>query len=220
MTRFYFVRHGKTQWNLEGRYQGAHGDSPLLATSFQDIKLLAQRLQGINIDHIYTSPLPRAALTAQALDYELGNKIPLTKIAALKEFDLGILEGEKFVTVEQKYPHLIWAFRHDPSQYQAQLVQGESFAEVIQRTTKFVVDLARQDADNRLTLLIVSHGGCLTAMIKSLIGVPLRLLRQDGGLSNTSLTTVDTYDQGKTFHLIQWNDTSFLQRHLNKSDTV
>jgi len=165
MTRFYFVRHGKTQWNLEGRYQGAHGDSPLLATSFQDIKLLAQRLQGINIDHIYTSPLPRAALTAQALDYELGNKIPLTKIADLKEFDLGILEGEKFVTVEQKYPHLIWAFRHDPSQYQAQLVQGESFAEVIQRTTKFVVDLARQDADNRLTLLIVSHGPNLTIQV-------------------------------------------------------
>ncbi|NYA65102.1 histidine phosphatase family protein, partial [Lactobacillus salivarius] len=26
MTRLFFVRHGKTEWNLEGRYQGAHGD--------------------------------------------------------------------------------------------------------------------------------------------------------------------------------------------------
>ena len=34
MTRLYFVRHGKTEWNLEGRYQGAHGDSPLLAQSY------------------------------------------------------------------------------------------------------------------------------------------------------------------------------------------
>ena len=28
--KLYFVRHGKTQWNLEGRFQGANGDSPLL----------------------------------------------------------------------------------------------------------------------------------------------------------------------------------------------
>ena len=28
--KLYFVRHGRTVWNLEGRFQGASGDSPLL----------------------------------------------------------------------------------------------------------------------------------------------------------------------------------------------
>ena len=37
MTRLFFVRHGKTEWNLEGRYQGAHGDSPLLPQSLEEM---------------------------------------------------------------------------------------------------------------------------------------------------------------------------------------
>ena len=40
MTRLFFVRHGKTEWNLEGRYQGAHGDSPLLPQSLEEINFL------------------------------------------------------------------------------------------------------------------------------------------------------------------------------------
>lgn len=38
--KFYFVRHGKTQWNLEGRFQGANGDSPLLEESVHDLEKL------------------------------------------------------------------------------------------------------------------------------------------------------------------------------------
>ena len=37
--KFYFVRHGKTQWNLEGRFQGANGDSPLLRNPFMIWKI-------------------------------------------------------------------------------------------------------------------------------------------------------------------------------------
>ena len=35
--KLYFIRHGKTQWNLEGRFQGANGDSPLLETSIEEV---------------------------------------------------------------------------------------------------------------------------------------------------------------------------------------
>jgi Fructose-2,6-bisphosphatase len=56
----YFVRHGKTEWNLAGKYQGGHGDSPLLPESLHDIGLLAKRLADVEIDHMYASPLPRA----------------------------------------------------------------------------------------------------------------------------------------------------------------
>ena len=45
MTRLFFVRHGKTEWNLEGRYQGAHGDSPLLPQSLEEIKQLSEYLK-------------------------------------------------------------------------------------------------------------------------------------------------------------------------------
>jgi Fructose-2,6-bisphosphatase len=40
MTKLFFIRHGRTKWNLEGRYQGAHGDSPLLTESLHEIEEL------------------------------------------------------------------------------------------------------------------------------------------------------------------------------------
>ena len=45
MTKVYLIRHGKTQWNLESRYQGANGDSPLLDQSYKEIELLAESLK-------------------------------------------------------------------------------------------------------------------------------------------------------------------------------
>ena len=44
--QIYFVRHGKTEWNLASRFQGGHGDSPLLPQSLEDIKKLGHHLQG------------------------------------------------------------------------------------------------------------------------------------------------------------------------------
>ncbi len=58
--RLYFVRHGKTQWNLEGRFQGARGDSPLLKESVENLRKLGRYLAGIHFDKVYTSDLKRA----------------------------------------------------------------------------------------------------------------------------------------------------------------
>lgn len=55
--KLYFVRHGKTLWNLEGRFQGANGDSPLLESSKDDLRQLARELQDISFDAIYSSDL-------------------------------------------------------------------------------------------------------------------------------------------------------------------
>ena len=38
--KLYFIRHGKTEWNLEGRFQGAGGDSPLLPTAIEELHIL------------------------------------------------------------------------------------------------------------------------------------------------------------------------------------
>ena len=45
--KLYFVRHGRTLWNLEGRFQGASGDSPLLPESIDILKQLGQYLKDI-----------------------------------------------------------------------------------------------------------------------------------------------------------------------------
>jgi probable phosphoglycerate mutase len=60
---FYFLRHGQTNWNLEGRYQG-HSDVPLNATGIAQARAAAACLAGVPIARIVASPLIRALVTA------------------------------------------------------------------------------------------------------------------------------------------------------------
>ena len=101
MTTIYFIRHGKTEWNLAARYQGAHGDSPLLEASHQDIRSLAASLAGVKFIHAYTSPLKRARQTAEELIAQLPTPVALTVDERLIEFDLGKMEGMTFSAVEK-----------------------------------------------------------------------------------------------------------------------
>lgn len=213
----YFVRHGKTEWNLEGKYQGGHGDSPLLPESLHDISLLAKRLQDTAIDHMYSSPLPRAKTTAETLIKNLNRKIPLTIVRDLREFDLGIMEGRKFSELENEMPEVIYAFRHQPTDYDYDLIRGESFERVAQRTTKAVKQTVAEN-NAQSNVVIVSHGAALVTMIQSLLGTKIADIRKNGGLSNTSLTHL-RYEDGE-FKLIKWNETGYLNKKLESSDTI
>ena len=59
MTRLYLVRHGLTDWNVEGRWQG-HSDVPLNSKGLEQAAQIAQRLASIGLDAIYSSDLSRA----------------------------------------------------------------------------------------------------------------------------------------------------------------
>lgn len=213
----YFVRHGKTEWNLEGKYQGGHGDSPLLPESLHDITLLAKRLQDTEIDHMYSSPLPRARTTAETLIKDLKREIPFSIVDDLREFDLGIMEGRKFSELENEIPEVIYAFRHQPADYDYSLIRGESFEQVAQRTTAAVKQIVIENHDQG-SVVIVSHGAALVTLIQSLLGTDIAEIRKNGGLSNTSLTHLQ-YNNGK-FKLIKWNETGYLDKKLDSSDTI
>lgn len=219
MTKLFFIRHGKTQWNLQGRYQGANADSPLLSESFNEIQKLAHYLEDYDFDQLYTSPLKRALVTAEMLEKHLNQTIPLKVEPALKEFDLGVMEGMLFTEVEAKFPENLHAFRFDPAAYQPELVGSEGFEQVIKRTVPFLKASVLQNKPTA-NLLYVSHGAALVTMIQALVGTPLADLRKDGGLTNSSVTVVQTNDQGESFQLIDWNQTEFLNKQLKASDTI
>jgi broad specificity phosphatase PhoE len=65
MTRILLARHGETDWNREGRWQG-HSDRPLNAAGLAQAEALARRLARDSIAALYTSDLLRASQTAQA----------------------------------------------------------------------------------------------------------------------------------------------------------
>lgn len=219
MVNLYFIRHGKTEWNLESRYQGAGGDSPLLPESYEEMAQLASHLAPIEFEHAYASPIKRARITAETIVKQLDQNIPLSLLSRLEEFNLGKMEGQLFTEVAQQFPKEFDDFRNHPERYDPhQNIGGESFPELIARMTpaiEQIVAAASPDAN----ILIVSHGAALNAEINSLLGVPLADLRKRGGIANTSTTVLQTNGNGH-YELVKWNDTSYLQRQLTDSDTI
>lgn len=115
--KLYFVRHGKTLWNLEGRFQGANGDSPLLESSKDDLRQLARELWDISFDAIYSSDLKRAVDTARIIVDEANCKTDISYTKQLREWNLGTLEGTKIATVSAIYPSQMSAFYHNLAKF-------------------------------------------------------------------------------------------------------
>lgn len=91
--RLYFVRHGKTQWNLEGRLQGSKGDSPLLKESIEQVSELGHYLSDTHFDLVLSSDLPRAKKTTELIMESQKTKANITYTKDLREWQLGKLEG-------------------------------------------------------------------------------------------------------------------------------
>ena len=206
--KLYFVRHGRTVWNLEGRFQGASGDSPLLSESIDILKQLGQYLNEIHFDTIYSSDLPRAVKSAEIIQSQLQAPCPLKSIPDLREWQLGKLEGLKIATLNAIYPQQIKAFRSNLAQFDTKMFEAESLYSTTQRTIQFIKSLKESPAEN---ILIVGHGANLTASLRTLIGYKEAHLRKEGGLANASLTVLET-DDFETFTLKRWNDTSYQEK--------
>lgn len=203
--KFYFIRHGKTLWNLERRFQGASGDSPLLDESIETLKKLGQYLQEIPFDVIYSSDLPRAITSAQIIQSQLKDSCLLQETSSLREWQLGKLEGAKFATLKAIYPEQMNALRSNLAKFDSTMFGAESVYQTTQRTVQFIKSLESKPFEH---VMIVGHGANLTASIQTLLGYDTHLLRKDGGLANASVTILETEDF-KNFNLIVWNDTSY-----------
>ena len=205
--KLYFVRHGRTEWNEEGRIQGANGDSPLLESSIKQLEALGQHLSRTYFDAAYSSDLPRAVHTAQILLKQNQHPVTLQEVPPLREWRLGRLEGRKIMELKALYPEEMRAFRHNLSQFHHNLFDAESLSDTTKRTCDFVKSLKGKELD---TVLIVGHGANLTASIRTLLGYKPEELRKNGGLDNASVTILTT-DDFEHYHLETWNDTSYLE---------
>ena len=206
--KLHFVRHGRTLWNLEGRFQGASGDSPLLPESIDILKQLGQHLKEIPFDTIYSSDLPRAVKSAEIIQSQLQTPCPLKSIPDLREWQLGKLEGSKIATLNAIYPQQIKAFRSNLAQFDTKMFEAESLYSTTKRTIQFIKSLKESKAER---ILIVGHGANLTASLRTLLGYKEAHLRKNGGLANASLTVLET-DDFETFTLERWNDTSYQRK--------
>lgn len=203
--KFYFVRHGKTQWNLEGRFQGANGDSPLLEESVRDLEKLGDYLQGVKFDAVFSSDLKRASDSCKIIMSRSHYPKPITFNPSLREWHLGRLEGNKISTITSIYPQQMQAFRHNLAKFDNSIFDAESVYQTTKRVETFIKSMKSQSYQN---VLLVGHGANFTAAIRSLLGHKPATLRAQGGLDNSSVTILETNDF-KTFTCLKWNDTAY-----------
>jgi len=157
-TELWLIRHGQTDWNQEGRYQG-QTDIPLNDNGIQQARDLATRLEGLHFASIYSSDLRRALTTAQIIAERL--KLPVTVDPRLREIHQGQWEGMLFSEVAGRFPREIALRQTDP--LSARPPGGESVQEVAQRVAAAANDIAQKHPGQRV--IIVSHGLAIATLL-------------------------------------------------------
>jgi broad specificity phosphatase PhoE len=170
MTSWILVRHGATDWNRDGRYQG-QADPPLNAVGWAQAERLAEELAGRRIEALYGSDLQRARDTAGRVALRLG--LPVTQEPRLREIGLGAWEGLLVGDIMAGYPAEWLAIQADP--LHARAPGGESVIEVAQRAIDCLGDLARRHPAG--PVVIVSHGLTLACLRCTIDGIPLEQAR-------------------------------------------
>lgn len=164
----WLVRHGQTDWNVAGRYQG-QADPPLNATGLAEAGQAAESMAHQPLAAIYTSDLQRAEQTAQVIARRAGMAYQLEPL--LREVRLGDWEGQLYRHIEARYPQLIAARSQDPLDFRPP--NGESLREVAKRVWAVADRIAARYPGQQVTL--VSHGLALAAILTRAGGEDLAL---------------------------------------------
>jgi broad specificity phosphatase PhoE len=159
MTKLCLIRHGQTDWNLEGRWQG-HSDPPLNATGYDQARLVADNLTSRSFAAIYTSDLQRALATATIIADKL--TLPLNIIAGLRELNMGDWEGKLVAEIPSLYP-AEWAERQN-NPVESRPPGGESVLELSKRVNSAISAICVENLPDD-QLLIVSHGLSLAVFL-------------------------------------------------------
>ena len=158
--QFYFVRHGETDWNRDGRYQGT-ADTPLNETGVAQARAAAVVLAGCPIHRIVTSPMIRALKTAAIIAEAIGRPIHIER--GLRERDFGSFDG--LVIREVKMRHGVPL---DQSSRAILPPDADRWDEIFERVPPVVARwLAAYPSEN---LLLVAHGGVFDAIHAHLVG--------------------------------------------------
>jgi broad specificity phosphatase PhoE len=211
-TTFYVIRHGETDWNLNGRWQG-HADVPLNQVGRAQAQRLAERLRasGPHFTAIYSSDLKRAWETACTLGAMVG--LEPRALPALREIDVGSWSGMSSAQV-----HALDGDTYARIQSGEDLARGggERFLDLYNRVVAAVEQLAAERAG--ATLALVTHGGPVRVLL-------LHAARDKSGVNpyrihigNTAITVLIHDPSGWNFSLV--NDMSHLEASPQAPDMM
>ena len=162
-TTLYLIRHGETDANVEGVWQGST-DSPLNERGLAQARALARRLaqEQLPISVIYSSPLRRARQTAEIIAETLDD-IPIIFDPGLAEYHLGDWEGLTYEQLQKE--KRLWDRIAEDSDFSPP--QGESPRQFAMRLLNSFQTIV-QDNQGK-TVAVVGHGGALATALSLIL---------------------------------------------------
>ncbi|MBE2184821.1 MAG: histidine phosphatase family protein [Anaerolineae bacterium] len=209
MKRIYLIRHGQTEWNADGRWQGMM-DVPLSQAGIEQAAALAKYMGVMPIQSLYASDLQRAVQTAEPLAEALG--LPMVQDARLREQNLGVFQGLTHEQHREKYPELVQAMYVD--YWGFTFPEGESRAQVRDRVIAFWNELLAHEPEGETVVIL--HGGTIRVLLIHLLG-PLREL-EHVKIVNTSITTLEITEGG--LRLVELAQIPHLQQTPQATDAL
>jgi phosphoserine phosphatase len=171
-TKIILVRHARTTYNEQGRYQGSSDDSVLTEKGHQDALSTGLALQKYNFDAIYTSPLTRVQQTTQAIlstFKQKNNNIPPIFIDhRLTEIQMSDWQGLLYQEVKEKFIDVYNYWQNTPHLF---TLNGTFFPvlELFKQAQQFWQNILTKHRGQ--TILIVAHGGTNRALISTAVGL-------------------------------------------------
>jgi phosphoserine phosphatase len=232
-TRIILVRHGQSNYNAEKRYQGSSDDSVLTDLGVTQARRVGKTLIDESIDSIYVSPLKRTMQTATEIMSQFSSNIhsPIVYHESLREIDLPEWEGLPFTQVQNDFSAAYKTWIEQPQLFQTnQLEQAKGVPVSLLTKPIFPVqdiyDRSRQFWEMLLpeqlgkTVLIVSHGGTIRALISMALGIPIEqfhyLQQSNAGITRLEFSYSDISPQEPTAILRSMNQTHHLHEVLPK----
>jgi len=162
MTTILLVRHGETDWNRDGRWQGG-SDTRLNDLGREQAQALAEQLDG-SIDAVYSSDLARARETAEIVAAKLGLEVRVDP--RLRERSFGSWEGLTTAEIEDRFGD---SHRHWLAGEGAGADDAETFEDFSARVNGFLADVLRLHPGEEV--LVISHGGSIRVIHALAAGV-------------------------------------------------
>ncbi|GHN03236.1 phosphoglycerate mutase [Cytophagales bacterium WSM2-2] len=199
--KIYIVRHGQTDFNLQGIVQGSGVDSSLNATGRAQAQAFFQAYRAVPFDKIYTSTLKR---TQETVAEFIRNGIPHESYAGLNEISWGVNEGQRITQDEDAYYH--WMLQQwQTGNTSLRIKGGESPDEVALRQQPVIEKLLTESGKN---ILVCMHGRAIRIILCQLLHYPLKSMDM---FEHSNLCVYALEHSGSAFRVSQYNDTAHLK---------
>jgi len=204
------IRHGESLSNREGRVQG-QADVDLSEAGRDQAAAVAAWCRShpeiAAADELWSSPLRRARETAAAIAAAVGLEIRIA--ADLRELHAGIFQGHLWDDLAERFPEAVARWRSGDVDYQ--IPGGESRRQLAERGRRTLEQLAARDVDR---MIVVAHGGILTAALGLLVGREHPLLAAAGERPFTRLPALANCSVSELAwpgpELVRFNETGHL----------